>query len=692
MLNAGEYAGDLVLLAVVAVGFAALGAAGRALVLPGWEGAPARLVEAVVGVAALVAWAAVLGVAHLLEPAGLVAGAVAAGGVAAVVLRRPAPGGTAPARGAAAPPGEAPARGTRALAAAALASSAVVGANWAARTSVALQHGMPNVDTLWYHMPLAGRFAQDGSFAASAQTQPDPLTAFYPANAELLHAVGIVLTGHDGLSPLLNLGWLALAMLAAWCIGRPFGAAPLTLLAANVGLGSYLMSWSQAGDASNDIAGIALLLAAVAIVLNGNRDGRALALVAVPLGLALGMKVSMIAPVAALLAALAVWVGLRRLPRLAGWWALALAGLGGVWYVRNAVLAGSPLPAVDLGAGALRFPSAYADPLLQAPATGFDSTLAHLLGTDAGWDVVEGGLRADLGPAWWAIVAVAAGGLVAAVAARRAGGLTRALGASGLVVALAYAFTPQSGTSFAVNVRHLMPALVLGLVLVPVVWPRRRAAAAVVLGALFVTAQLADGIRTPGEGSLWLVAAGALAAAGAAAAWLAPRPRALAAGGAALAVGLAAGGFFVERDYLRDRYADPGRALVTGPENGAALAAAHAWARDVRDARIALVGTQLQYPFMGLDLSNRVRYVHDTSAGGRVVRTVRTCARWRDELIELGPDYLVITPVRFPLDVPRPVPREVAWTRSLDGVQQVASHSGRVFVFRMSGPLGSGCR
>jgi hypothetical protein len=240
----------------------------------------------------------------------------------------------------------------------------------------------------------------------------------------------------------------------------------------------------------------------------------------------------------------------------------------------------------------------------------------------------------------------------------------------------------------------VMPALALGLVLVPLVWPRRRVAVAAVFAVLFVTAQLADDIRAPGAGEVWAVAGLGLVLVGAAALALARRgsARTRAAAAAALALALAGGGFLVERDYLRDRYADPNLALVTGPEEGRPLAAAHVWARDLIDAKIALFGTQLQYPFMGRDLSNRVRYVNDASAGGRVVKAIRTCAAWREELARLGADYVVLTPVRFPLDVPKPVPREVGWTRSLGGVEQVASYGGKVFVFRVTDPLAGGCR
>ena len=50
---------------------------------------------------------------------------------------------------------------------------------------------------------------------------------FYPQNSELLHAVGMLLTGRDTPSLFLNYGWLAMAFLAAWCIGRPYGRGSL---------------------------------------------------------------------------------------------------------------------------------------------------------------------------------------------------------------------------------------------------------------------------------------------------------------------------------------------------------------------------------------------------------------------------------------------------------------------------------
>ena len=79
-------------------------------------------------------------------------------------------------------------------------------------------------DTTWYHMSFSARFAQTGHVGPLHFTDPLKLAAwFYPQNSELLHGVGIVFLKTDFLSPLINLMWVALCLLAAWCVGRPYG-------------------------------------------------------------------------------------------------------------------------------------------------------------------------------------------------------------------------------------------------------------------------------------------------------------------------------------------------------------------------------------------------------------------------------------------------------------------------------------
>jgi hypothetical protein len=107
----------------------------------------------------------------------------------------------------------------------------LVAGGWLVKTFYGLRGGMMHWDTLWYHMPFAARFFQDGWVTRLHYVNNLPHT-YLPANAELVHAVGILTFGNDVLSPVLNLGWLTLALLAAWCIGRPSGVGAATLTGA----------------------------------------------------------------------------------------------------------------------------------------------------------------------------------------------------------------------------------------------------------------------------------------------------------------------------------------------------------------------------------------------------------------------------------------------------------------------------
>ena len=133
------------------------------------------------------------------------------------------------------PPSPPPAGG--ALTAVAVGVVALVFAHWGLTTKDALGRGVFNFDSLWYHLPFAVEMAHSHSVTGLHYTETIFTNWFYPQNSELLHADGILLTGRDTLSLFLNFGWLALAFLAAWCIGRPYGRAPLTTVAAASALG-----------------------------------------------------------------------------------------------------------------------------------------------------------------------------------------------------------------------------------------------------------------------------------------------------------------------------------------------------------------------------------------------------------------------------------------------------------------------
>src|SRR5262249_4392993 len=160
-------------------------------------------------------------------------------------------------------------------------------------------------------------FFQSGETMELHFIAPQFLAWFYPANSELFHALGMLAFGRDLLSPLLNIGWFAGCLLAAWCIGRPYRVAPWSLILGAVALSVPALA-DQAGEARNDIVGIFFLLAAVAVALNawggagsGDRPGGAgsvgaLAVAGLAVGLAAGTKLNFLLPAVILMLGLAL--------------------------------------------------------------------------------------------------------------------------------------------------------------------------------------------------------------------------------------------------------------------------------------------------------------------------------------------------------------------------------------------------
>ena len=179
-------------------------------------------------------------------------------------------------------------------------------------------------DTTWYHMPFAARFAQDGSTVHLHLTDPLRLVAwFYPQSSELIHGAAIAVMQSDWLSPLINMFWLSVALLAAWCIGRPYKVGPATLVAAAIVLDSGVMIETQPGEGRNDIMGFAFLIAFAAFLINGHQRraptlGRGrrtrrtptrrcstegpLIMAGIAAGLAISVKLPLLVPVGAIVA------------------------------------------------------------------------------------------------------------------------------------------------------------------------------------------------------------------------------------------------------------------------------------------------------------------------------------------------------------------------------------------------------
>jgi hypothetical protein len=520
-----------------------------------------------------------------------------------------------------------------------------------------LSTGMTGFDSTWYHGPFAAGFFQSGDTWDLHFIAPQFLAWFYPANSELVHAIGMLSFDRDVLSPLLNLGWFIGCLVAVWCIGRPFGVAPWSLALGAIALSVPAFA-DQAGEARNDIVGTFFLLAAVATALNAfstaTRDGsvrvydrmapkssNALVVVGLAAGLAAGTKLNFLLPAAVLVAGLALVApaGARLRSLLVG--GLAALAAGGYWYLRNLAHSGNPLPWFD-GLGPISLPAP------DQPLGGREghSVLAYLFDGGVWSDWLLPGLHDGLWLVWPLLVLAALAGLLlclvpARACARFEGGeqgddrVLLVAGLAGLAVVLAWLLAPTSASGpdgmprgFESGLRYLVPALVLGLALLPATHRVRT--------LLFDERSVGRPMGPEGSTrrSLRLGAPAVLAIAG------------------TVAVLAIAVGYPVQRHYLRNRYADPSFAAP-------GLNAAFAWSRDVSDSRIATTGTR-QYPLFGTDLSNRVQFAGAEQAHGGFTAP-RTCRQWRQLLNEGDYDYVVAARDRIEPSKP-PYPPTAAWT------------------------------
>jgi hypothetical protein len=660
----------------------------RLVLAPGWSGASARLAEAVLGISLAIVLAELLGLFGLLSGFGLELGAALIAAAALALTWNLATEG-----------GEEEGAGWVALGVAA--AIVAIGAGiWLLGSLRVLDGGSMAFDSNWYHLPLAASFARSGSVTGVPPIDPITLARFYPANSELLHAIGISVAHRDVLSPLVNVAWMGLALLAGWCIGRPFGVAPLSLLGVAVVLDAHVLSASQAGSATNDVVATAAFLAAGALLVGafageGAPGGRGrigpVVIAGLAAGLAAGTKLNLLVPVAVLgigAVVLAAWGS--RLRIAAAWLAGALA-TGGLWYLRNLFVTGNPLPWLH-SIGPIDLPNPG-----QASGLRPAYTVAHYLGDGAVWsDHFIPGLRVELGDLWPLLAALALAGMIAVIV-RPGATAVRVLGLAGLAGVGAYVLTPLGAAgpegdpvAFATNLRWLAPFLALGLALAPLPLARwRPALAALGLALLAIGAANLDLSTWADDPNL---AAALIVAAAETLVWLGaialrrsllpPLLAPLAVAGFAVAVAIAVA--VRTDDYLSDRF------LAAPPRTG--LEAAFQWARGVRGARIALGGTAVavdQYPLDGVDASNDVGYLGRDGANGSL-DVITSCRAWRLAIDGRPIDYVVTGPNFNASDPAHPTPaKEGAWTGAGSGANPVA-RSGPTEVFRIRGPLAPG--
>jgi hypothetical protein len=639
------------------------------------SGALGILLETVLALGVLLVVGELLGLVGLMRPAALIPVLV----LLAVVVWR-LPGRRTAASELEHPEARSPRLG-RLTTLSAAAAVVVVSAQWCVQTANALGAGMANFDTLWYHMPFAAHMAQTSAVTGIKFTQADPYVAYYPANSELFHALGIEAMHNDFLSPLLNLMWLAVALLAAWCVGRPWRVERLTLIAGCLVLSLPVLSGTQPGEAFNDIVGLATLLAAAAFVVNAAEDRRLLAVAGLALGLAVGTKFTFVVPAFVRVAGIVVWMGEGSRWRRLGVLAVPLLLTAGWWYLRNLIAVGNP-EGLRLHLGPLTLPGPMS-PLESASEQTVFSQISHL----SLWGSrFAPGLDHALGPVWPIVLALYVLSVVVGLMAR-GNTSVRVLALTSAITGVAYLFLPtgaaaieQGSALFQVNLRYVTPALVLGIVLVPIVLathvPRLLRLVGPALVLVLIVAQLEHELwpTQPARHLAFLIAAGALATLihlyGQA---IRRQPReTLAMAAAGLLVLMLAGAFLVQRHYFARRY-------LTGDESEPALGAIYGWAQHTAHARIALYGTVQQYPLYGARDTNEVDYLGTRTSGGGF-RPITSCKAWRATINQGHYRYLVLTP-----GPTAPIP--LSWTQADPSAHPILAPATNAAVYEITGPL-----
>lgn len=669
-MSAADYLAGAALLMVVVASAWFAGRAIAGALAPQLTGPSRTVGQAIGGLSVLIVVVEIAGTVGEFRVAPVVAGMAGVALIARVARGRPAE------------PDDRPDRRVGPGAAAVIgAVGALVVAEWVPAVLATFDHGFLDNDSLDYHLPFAARWVQTASLTHLQFASPDTPVAFHPANGELLHAIGMLLFRHDIVSPVLNLGWLALALLAAWCVGRPRGLGLVTLTATAAWLAVPIMANTQAGTAATDLVALACLLCSVALLMAVPFDDWTPGLVALAGlagGLALGSKLTVIAPLGVL--TIAVFAVSRRRPAVAAAWAGPFVLTGSFWYLRNLARVGSPIPTLHL-------------PLLPAPRIALDDRYGFSVAryaTDATvWrHALLPGLRQALSPGWPLLVAVAAAAGAAGLLRRSKGPEPRLLGAIGALSLAAYLVTPTTAFGppghpvlFVANLRYAVPGAlcvtIAGLLTLGREARTLRIASTAAMVALVGLVGWYVG-ADPNRPTAHRVASigGAIVLLGGAAVlgsvprrW--PRRGVL---GAAVALGtlaVVAVGYREQHHYLRLRY--------LGGTHGAD--AAYSWARDVRDQRIATVGIFQKYPLTGLDLSNYVQYLGETGPHGSFT-DFSTCPPWRDAVNRGHYQYLVVGPP-FP---DSPLPPAAPWVAADPAARRVLV-SETTTVYRLAGPL-----
>ncbi len=673
-----SYALGIAFLLAALVPIAVAAAHIRRQLLPDWTGPLALLVTSVLSIAMVLFVSQLLGALGLFRWWAVLPACIGTGVTTTLVLRaRGAPTGSPCAELPVEPSHVDPI--TRAIA---FVLVAIVLALWISQTAHT-SRGIVDLDSMNYHMPFAARFVQTGHTLRFHYTTPGNETPFDPANSELLVAFAILPFHRDVIAPFFNLGWMALALLGAFCIGRSRGVGATSLAVVSVLLSAPLMIHEEVAAATNDIAVVALVLAVAAILIESRGRIAAIVVAGVAAGIGIGTKLTLVAPIVVLTVAIMVVAPRRQRARTLVAWIAPITIAGSYWYLRNLVRLGNPIPSLHIGIGSLHLPA----PRLSAIDL-YGQKVSDYVWQSSIWnDWFLPGLRGAFGGFWWLLFALALVGTLAALVAPSR--MIRALGVVVIASMVAYVYTPTGASGirnapvlFETNLRYIFPPLGLALALTPV------ALASFRRGITQPTVALAAAVALAWQRDVraisWVLALVLVAVIIACLlpAWRTRLTRGtIAVAGAVVLVAAVVGGFFVQRRYLERRYVNAlsPRLIVLNPRT---LNSISEWAQGVTDARIALAGTDYQYPLFGPDLSNYVQYIgRSTPHGGFEVET--SCRGWREAINAGHFDYVVV------VAQPRKSPREQVWTRGRNA-QPLLNLPGAT-VFRIVGPLDPFC-
>jgi hypothetical protein len=597
-------------------------------------------------------------------------------------------------------------------------------AEWTFPSQLNLDLGMFGGDTTWYHMPFAATMAQQHSTIHLHYTDPLRLAAwFYPQSSELIHAAGIVVFKSDWLSPLINLFWLSIALLGAWCVGRPYKVGPATLIAGAIILDSGVMIETQPGEARNDILGLAFLIAFAAFLINGHQrrapseggavqdtpernapllDKGPLIMAGIAAGLAASVKTTFLVPVVAIAIGVFLFSGSGRRWTTAWVMGLPLLIVGGYWYLRAAIKSGgNPIPITKFGP--LHLPVPDQMPLDPRPRY----AVAHYLTNPTiyrKWFFPQ--LDNAFGPIWPLILIMAVAAAIF-IAVRSRNKILRVIAAAALLTAIVYVFTPltaagqeNSPTGFFTNTRYLVPGLILAMVMLPIARPLRAPDRMARLTLYFLAAVYWVTVLTTPKwypsyllGTIFLTLAlvwlpSAFGLRGRLGGGRVTKPIVI--GAAAVVVVLALVlGRTQQTQYSDQHYTNTKLFLQEGgPQE------AYAFAQKQQHKRIGIVGSSEiifgQYGFYGNPPTNEVDYIGVPGPHG-AYRLATTCRAFRERINAGEYDYLIMSKyTQDSLDVPYSYPI-YAWVKKSPALKLIIEEPhiipGPDYVFKVEGKL-----